>query len=132
MVPDLQAALICEDVRLEQSGSNTLVGVLSLIPAPIIPFRVLKLCVFTRWVSGEGTFQQSTRILTPDDEEQEIARLETRFTIGEQDSHATNVTVFGGLEFRCPGDYPVEILLNHDLILRFPLRVVRIQNEPQR
>ena len=52
--PDLQAALACEDVRLEVSGSNTLVGVINAIMAPAFPLRIMKLCVYTRWCSGQG------------------------------------------------------------------------------
>ena len=35
MLPDLQSAVICEDVRCEINGMQTLVGVLSVIPAPV-------------------------------------------------------------------------------------------------
>ncbi|MDD5261456.1 MAG: hypothetical protein PHD76_06360 [Methylacidiphilales bacterium] len=126
MTPDLQAALVCEDVRLEVSGSNTLVGVLNAIVAPAYPLRIMKLCVYTRWCSGQGEFLQTTRILAQDDE-QELSRTETRFTLRGQDLHATNVAVFGGLEFKEPGDYPIEILLDGDLVLRFNLRAVKME-----
>lgn len=126
MNPDLQAALACEDVRLEVSGSNTLVGVINAIVAPAFPLRIMKLCVYTRWCSGQGSFVQTTRILAQDDEH-EISRTETNFTLHGQDQHATNVAVFGGLEFNSPGDYPIEVLLDNDLILRFNLRAAKIE-----
>lgn len=127
MTPDLQAALLCEDVRIEASGSNTLVGVLHAIVTPMLPVRIMKLCVFTRWCSGMGEFTQTTRILS-EDESTELGRTETRFKLGNSDNHATNVAVFGGLEFKSSGDYPIEILLDGDLELRFNLRVVQIEN----
>jgi len=126
MTPDLQCALVCEDVRLEASGANTLVGVLHLIAAPGLPIRVMKFCVYTRWCNGTGSYTQTTRILTPDDDETELTRTETPFKLMSEDSHATNVAVFGGVEFADAGDYPVEILLDGDLILRFPLRVLTL------
>ncbi|NJK93037.1 MAG: hypothetical protein HC904_15185 [Blastochloris sp.] len=126
MTPDLQAALLCEDVRIEASGSNTLVGVLHAIATPVLPVRVMKLCVFTRWCSGQGDFTQSTRILS-EDEGSELGHTKTRFKLRDSDNHATNVAVFGGLEFSSEGDYPIEILLDGDLKLRFNLRVVQIQ-----
>jgi hypothetical protein len=130
MTPDLQAALLCEDVRIEASGSNTLVGVLHAIATPMLPVRIMKLCIFTRWCSGIGDFSQTTRILS-EDERTELGRTETPFKLKNSDNHATNVAVFGGLEFSTVGDYPIEILLDGDLKLRFNLRVVQIENQPQ-
>src|SRR5437763_773691 len=34
ILPDLQSAILCEDVRAELSGQQTLVGVLGAIPTP--------------------------------------------------------------------------------------------------
>jgi hypothetical protein len=126
VIPDLQAALLCEDVRLEVSGSNTLVGVLNVIAVPVVPFRVLKLCIFTRWGNGHGAYMQKVRILTPTDEEP-IAQSDTPFKLASGDTHVTNVALFGGLEFKEIGDYPVEILLNGDLRSRFFLRVMQVK-----
>ena len=129
MTPDLQAALICEDVRIEASGANTLVGVINVIAAPNYPLRVMKLCVYTRWTNGQGSFQQSTRILNED--ETEIGRVETPFTLRGQDLHATNVAIFGGLEFPTPGDYAAEIYLDGDLQRRFTVRAMQMQQPPK-
>jgi hypothetical protein len=128
VIPDLQAALVCEDVRLEVNGFNTIVGVVNMIAVPVIPFRIIKFCVFTRWVSGEGNFIQTVRILRPDDEH-EVAKTETHFEMTGGDAHTTNITLFGGLEFQQFGDYPIEILLDGDLFLRFSLRVVPVRSQ---
>lgn len=126
VLPDLQAALLCEDVRLEVSGSNTLVGVLNMIAVPVVPFRVLKLCIFTRWGNGQGSYVQKVRILTPTNEDP-IAQSDTPFKLANDETHATNVALFGGLEFKEAGDYPVEIVLNGDLRSRFFLRVMQVK-----
>ncbi|MEM6820374.1 MAG: hypothetical protein AAF558_00335 [Verrucomicrobiota bacterium] len=126
MVPDLQCALICEDVRLEVAGGNTLVGVINTIPAPQLPIRLMKICVFTRWCSGEGSFDQTTRVLALD--ESVLSQTKTEFHLASEENHATNVAVFGGVEFTEEGAYPVEIYLNEELILRFPLQVVVANN----
>ena len=52
MIPDLQASFACEDVRLEASGSHSIVGIINFIGAPSLPIQVIKLCVWTRWSSG--------------------------------------------------------------------------------
>lgn len=121
MIPDLQCALVCEDVRLEVAGGNTLVGVINTITAPQIPIRLIKLCIFSRWCSGDGVFEQTTRIL--DLEENILAHTETKFRLQGEETHATNVAVFGGVEFSQPGAYPIEIILDGELVLRFPLQV---------
>ena len=61
MIPDLQASFVCEDVRVEASGAHTIVGVVNFIGAPSLPIQVIKLCVWTRWSSGVGQFEQVTR-----------------------------------------------------------------------
>jgi len=121
MVPDLQCSLVCEDVRIEAAGSNTLVGVINTINAPQFPIRLLKLCVFTRWCSGEGSFMQTTKVLNQDEEI--MVMTDTNFHLAGGEHHATNVAVFGGVEFTQSGNYPVEILLDGELELRYSIQV---------
>ena len=122
MIPDLQASFVCEDVRPEASGSHTAVGILNGIGAPQLPVRVFRLCVWTRWCTGSGTYKQITRIVCPD-EETVLTKAVTDFTLKDEDSHVTNVNVFGGVEFQQQGTYHIEILLDEELKLRYPLRV---------
>ena len=123
MIPDLQASVACEDVRVEASGAHTLVGVVNFIGAPTLPIQVLKLCVWTRWSSGVGDFHQGTRLLGPD-EETVLAEATTQFRLGHEDSHTTNVNIFAGIQFSQAGAHHVEILLDGELKLRFPVRVI--------
>ena len=37
ILPDLQACVLCEDVRQEASGQQTLVGIIGVIPSPVWP-----------------------------------------------------------------------------------------------
>lgn len=122
MIPDLQASFACEDVRVEASGGHSIVGILNGIGAPALPVRLLKFCIWTRWCSGSGRFSQRTRIICPD-EETTLAQATTEFSLGDQDSHVTNVNIFGGLEFAEDGIYHIEIILDEELKLRYPLRV---------
>jgi hypothetical protein len=63
ILPDLQSAVLCEDVRCEINGMQTLVGVLSVIPAPALPINYIRLCIWTRWCTGAGKFRQKSRIV---------------------------------------------------------------------
>ena len=126
MIPDLQASFACEDVRVEASGAHTIVGIVNFIGAPSLPIQVIKLCVWTRWSSGVGQFEQVTRLVAPD-EQTILATATTQFHLEHENSHTTNVNIFGGLQFKEEGSHHVEILLDDELKLRFPMRVVLLQ-----
>src|SRR5476649_841243 len=123
MIPDLQASFACEDVRVEASGAHTIIGIVNFIGAPTLPIQVIKLCVWTRWSSGIGEFTQETRLVGPD-EVTILAAATTQFHLENENSHTTNVNIFGGLQFQEAGAHHVEILLDGELKLHFPMRVV--------
>ena len=125
ILPDLQSCVLCEDVRCEINGMQTLVGVINVIPAPTLPINCLRLCIWSRWCSGSGKFRQKSRIIGVD-EQQVLAQAEVEFELKEMEGHATNVHYFGGVQFQQFGMHHVEIFLENELRLRFPLPVVRI------
>ena len=125
MLPDLQGCVLCDDVRCEFNGMQTLVGVVNVIPAQGLPVNCLRLCIWSRWCSGSGRFRQKSRIVGTD-EQQVIAQAEVEFELKEMEGHATNVHYFGGVQFQQFGLHHVEIFLEEELRLRFPLPVVRV------
>jgi hypothetical protein len=127
ILPDLQAAVLCEDVRAEISGQQTLVGVLGAIPTPTLPIGFFKLCLWTRWCGGSGDFMQKCLIYDPE-EDQAIAQAEVPFSLSDLNAHATNVHFFGGVQFQKYGNYHVEILVDEELRLRIPLPVIKVEN----
>src|SRR5215831_7966160 len=126
ILPDLQSAVLCEDVRCEINGMQTLVGVLSVVPAPALPINYIRLCIWTRWCSGAGKFRQKSRIVGVD-EQQVIAQAEVEFVLKEMEGHATNVHYFGGVQFQQYGMHHVEIYLENELRMRFPLPVIQVK-----
>ena len=124
ILPDLQSCVLCEDVRCEFNGMNTLVGVLNVIPTPQLPVNYMRLCIWTRWCSGTGKFRQKSRIVGAD--EHVVAQAEVDFELKELEGHATNVHYFGGVQFQQWGLHHVEIFLEDELRLRFPLPVIRV------
>ena len=90
ILPDLQGCVLCEDVRCEFNGMQTLVGVVNVIPAQLLPVNCLRLCIWSRWCSGSGRFRQKSRIVGAD-EQQVIAQAEVEFELKEMEGHATNV-----------------------------------------
>src|SRR3954468_23791504 len=95
ILPDLQSCVLCEDVRCEINGMQTLVGVLNVIPATTLPINCFRLCIWSRWCSGSGSFRQKSRIAGVD-EQQVLAQAEVQFELKEMEGHATNVHYFAG------------------------------------
>jgi len=125
VLPDLQASVICEDVSQEVNGMQTLVGIINLIPARMLPVALLKLCVWTRWCSGVGRFRQNARILGVDDQHV-LAESQIDFELKELEGHVTNVNLFTGVQFQQYGLHHVEIMLDQELRLRYPLPVIQV------
>lgn len=128
IVPDLQSVILCEDVRTEVSGSQSLIGVIGAIPAPQLPIGFFKLCLWSRWCGGIGRFHQSSRFVDPDD--QAVAEAAIEFELREIEGSATNVHFFGGVQIKKFGVHHVEISLDGDMRARFPVPVVRVQAPP--
>ena len=131
ILPDLQSCVLCEDVRCEINGMQTLVGVINVIPAPTLPINCMRLCIWSRWCSGSGKFRQKSRIIGVD-EQQVLAQAEVEFELREMEGQATNAHFFGGVQFQQFGMHHVEIFLENELRLRFPLPVIQIGLAEQR
>ena len=130
ILPDLQASLLCEDVRQESNGNFIIVGVLGLIRVPQVPITAFKICVFNRWTAGVGQFEESVRLVEPD-QTTLVRKSNVKFALQDPAHHATNVTVFGQVEFKLPGAYFVEVLVDDVMKLRFPLPIVVVPQQQQ-
>ena len=132
ILPDLQCSLLCEDVRPEANGNFILVGVIGLIRVPQVPVTAFKLCVFNRWTAGVGQFVESVRLVAPD-QTTVLRKGEVKFALQDAALHATNVTVFGQVEFKTAGTYYVEVLVDDVMKLRYPVPVILApqQQQPQ-
>jgi hypothetical protein len=124
--PDLQSSLLCDDVRQERNGKFILIGLFDAIAAQTMPVRYPRLFMVTRWCSGQGEFSQQTRILKPDQSTVLVEGKQIPVKLPSTESTATNVEVFVNVAFEQPGAYWVEILLDEDLKVRYPLRVNKI------
>ncbi len=120
--PDLQACILCEEVRQEINGNFFLIGILGAITVPTLPVTALKLCLFTRWCCGLGTFKHQYRILLPDNTSV-IASSQGEFRLGSVEEHVTQVTLFTNIQFQQAGTHWVEVFLDEALLLRFPLPI---------
>jgi len=128
--PDLQSAILCDDVRQERNGKFMLIGLFDAIVIPQLPVRYPRLFMVTRWCSGEGEFLQRSRILKPDMNSTLVEGQKIPVRLPNPEATATNVEVFLNVEFQNEGTHWVEILLDDDLKIRYPLRVSIAKNQP--
>ena len=129
MIPDLQASFACEDVRLEASGIAFHRRHHQFHRRAVAADPGDQALRLTRWSSGVGQFEQTTRLVGPD-EETVLAAATTQFHLTHEESHTTNVNIFGGIQFTHVGAHHVEILLDTEMRLRFPIRVM-LPSAPQ-
>jgi hypothetical protein len=123
ILPDLQCSLLCEEVRQEVTGNFFLIGVLNFLRVPQLPVVALKLSLFNRWTAGVGNFTETVRFMAPD-QTTVLRKGEVKFNLQEASSNATNVTLFGQVEFKVAGTYYVEVLVDEVMKLRYPVPVM--------
>ena len=133
ILPDLQCSLVCEDVRQEASGNLILIGVINFLRVPQLPVVAARLCIFNRWTAGIGQFIESIKFIAPD-QTTVLRKGEMKLELKDAALHATNVMVFGQIEFKTAGTYFVEVLVDDVMKLRYPIPVLHTpapgQNPP--
>ena len=120
--PSLLYSVLCDDVRREANGKLILLGLFETIGAQEFPATHPALYVVNGWGGGVGTFTQYTRILGLDSSPL-IQDRDTTFTLSDLRAKHSVIARFNNLPLAQPGEYAVEVLLNGDLKLRYPLIV---------
>ena len=109
----LTYTMFCEDVRVEASGSLSLIGVLHQIIVPQFPVGLIKFAVLNHW-QGEGQYLTEVRILTPNRKQTVAVSQPSGFEI-PPNGYADNVTMFINSSFHQPGEYIVQTLIDSSL-----------------
>ena len=121
MKPRLQFSLLCLGVD-ESKGPPTFQHVFQTLPAEQFPFSFPPgsgFFVVTGWVHGQGEHTQTTRILTGDGTPL-VDSGEQPFKTTEEGGFML-VQFIESLEFSEPGAYQVEIALDGEAVLDYPL-----------
>ncbi len=127
MLPDLQASVMCDDVRQERNGKFMLIGIFDGLVQGVNQPVCSRICLMNRWCAGEGTFTQRTRIIAPDGFTVVAEGQPVPITLSNDQQIATTVEVFMNLTFLQAGAHWVEILLDQQLRMRYPLHVRKVQ-----
>jgi len=122
ILPDLQASLLCEEVRQEANGNFFIIGVVNFLRVPQLPITAGRLCVFNRWTAGLGQFTETVRLMAPDQTTM-LRKGELKFELRDPGLHSTNVMVFAQVEFKAAGSYFIEVLVDDVMKLRYPVPV---------
>lgn len=130
ILPDLQCSLLCEEIRQEVTGNFILIGVINFIRVPQLPVVAFKLGLFNRWTAGIGQFTETARLIAPD-QTTVLRKGEVKFALQDAAMQATNVTMFGQVEFKTPGTYFVEVLVDDVMKLRYPVPVIVVPPQGQ-
>lgn len=124
--PTVSFTIICDDVRQEMGGKISLMGLFENIYATKFPAIHPRLAVVTEWSEGKGEFELKTRLLAPD------RNAVLRETLSKMKLHDVNfrhrdVSLHLNIEFREPGTYWIENLIDNELIYSMPLKVVQVK-----
>jgi hypothetical protein len=130
ILPDLQCSLLCEEVRQEVNGNLFIIGVVQVLRVPQVPIVAGRICIFNRWAAGIGQFNETVRLIAPD-QTTVISKGEMKFELRDAALSATNVMFFGQVKFETAGTYYVEVLVDDVMKLRYPLPVIVQPLPPQ-
>jgi len=130
MIPDLQASLLCDDVRQERNGKFILIGIFEGLVVAQLPAVFHRICLVNRWCCGEGSFLQRSRLVAPDGQTLVCEGQQVPIKLTGQEQNATSVEVFVNLRLASEGTHWVEVLLDQQLRMRYPLHV-RLAPPPQ-
>jgi len=129
--PTLLFSVLCDDVRREDNGKFMLIGLFETVGASNFPASHPVLYVMNCWCSGLGKFTQRTRIVTPDNAKL-IEDEETEFSLATLKAKHRIVARFNNIKFVTPGEYAVEVLLDNELKVRYPLVIEKgSQDKPK-
>jgi hypothetical protein len=124
--PDLQSCVLCDDVRREHNGKFILIGLFDSLGVPNVPVTYPRICLATRWCSGEGEFLQSSRILKPDRSTPLLEGKQIPVNLKNDLHTSTNVEFFLNVKFEEAGVYWVEVYLDDHLKISYPLQVTEL------
>jgi hypothetical protein len=123
ILPDLQCSLLCEEIRQEVNGNFFIIGVINFVRVAKLPVMAFRLCIFNRWTAGLGQFTECVRLISPD-QTTVLRKSEVKFGLQDASLSSTNVTLLQQVEFKNPGTYFVEVLVDDVMKLRYPIPVI--------
>ena len=129
MLPDLQSSLLCDDVRQERNGKFILIGLFDGLGVPKYPAAFQKLCLVNRWCCGQGEFTQESRIIGTDGVTVLMQGKKVAIRLPHNMATATSVEIFLNVKLETPGTYWVEVMLEGNMRIRYPLQAREVKQK---
>ena len=126
--PFLNFTIVCDDIRQENGGKISLMGLFENIYATKFPAIHPRLAVINEWSDGKGNFEIRTRILSPD-RKALIRETSSKIRLNDTSVRHRDISIHLNIDFKIPGIYWIENLLDNELINSNPLKVVHIKEE---
>jgi hypothetical protein len=128
MKPSLSYTIICDDIRQEQGGKISLMGLFENIYAMNFPVLHPRLALISEWSEGRGDFLVMTRLLSPD-RKTVLRETVSKFTISGTSHRHRDVSLHLNIEFPSPGTYWIEHYLDKELVSSIPLAVIQVKEQ---
>ncbi|MDP2157416.1 MAG: hypothetical protein Q8K68_06885 [Nitrospirota bacterium] len=128
MKPSLSYTIICDDVRQEEGGKISLMGLFENIYALSFPVLQPRLALMSEWENGRGDFEMMTRLLTPD-RKTTLRETVSRITVNDTYRKHRDVSVHINIEFPAPGTYWIEHSIDGELVSSIPLVVIQVKEQ---
>jgi len=128
MKPALSYTIICDDIRQEQGGKISLMGLFENIYATNFPVLHPRLALISEWSDGRGDFVVMTRLISPD-RKTVLRETVSKFTINDTSHRHRDVSVHLNIEFPSAGTYWIEHYLDRELVSSIPLAVIQVKEQ---
>ncbi|MEJ2683092.1 MAG: hypothetical protein P8Z71_01680 [Candidatus Sulfobium sp.] len=126
--PTVSFTIICDDVRQEMGGKISLMGLFENIYATKFPAIHPRLAVVTEWSEGKGEFEVRMRLIAPD-RNTVLRETLSRMKLNGVNFRHRDVSVHLNIEFKEPGTYWIENLVDNELIYSMPIKVVQVREQ---
>lgn len=130
--PRLQFSVPCLQID-DQKGPPSFMYVFYEMPFPEFPFTFPEgqgFFVANGWCNGLGSFVQRMKILDPD-RKQLVDTNEQPFQLKKSEEPFMAVNFITGMQFSKPGTYWIQIYLDNQLALEYPLPVRQAEEKPE-
>lgn len=128
MKPSLSYTIVCDDVRQEEGGKISLMGLFENICALEFPVLQPRIAFMSEWENGRGEFEVMTRLISPD-HKTILRETVSRITMNDTYRRHRDVTVHINIELAAPGTYWLEHSIDGELVSSMPLTVIQVREK---
>jgi hypothetical protein len=102
------------------------IGLFETIGGPEFPLTHPRLFVANRWCKGAGAFKEKIRLLQEESGQTLVESKENAFELTGLEHYHTSINRFNGMVFPKPGKHFIEILLDNELVISYPVILTKL------